>query len=929
MKMYKKGIAWILALMLALGIAPGVFAAEEENGNSAAQPRYYAENPEAVDDGNLYMNKQLTVNEDGTGVIKLESYVKGSVATSSKPTDIILVLDQSGSMAYKMGKRGSQTKLDMLKSAAKAFVTQIRDDNDNLKDGQKHRIAIVGFGSKEGNGNNSEILTLEGKNSGYGQYIPFKGWTNHIGKKYQDLLGTDYQNALVTSDNTIVDNAISALAANGATRTDLGMEMAKQILAQDTDTTRNKVVVMFTDGVPTSSDYFDNNVANPTIKTAETIKASKASVYTVGLFDKAPNAGTNVDKFMNYVSSNYPKASSMEDAGDKAEGGNYYRVAKDANSLKDIFESISQEVQNTTLNETSIVQDVLSQYVDVDVDADTAGEITCQVSTYDGKGFAAPEAAADTVKATLDGKKISVTGFDFKPVIAGNAGGQKLIIRIPVKINAQAVKSATGTIPSNVEAESGIYHENTKVGTFNTPKLVTLTAEGGQWVYDDQSHPAKAVVKGGEGYSIQYSTNGEDWSETAPSVTNVADGTVTVYARALKDGKAVVYAELVTLNISPRLITIKVNNGEKFFGQKDPTFTGSIIKGELVSASDLGTISYKRTNSKEDVGTYVGVLTANYTENNNYDVTIENGNFIIKTAPSPATAVLTLSGGEWTYDGDAHLATAQVTGAEGYTILYSTDEENWTETAPSVKDVDDDTVTVYARAEKKGYTDLETVKATLKINPRTVTLTSGSADKIYDGTALTKNEVTAGQEGFVKNEGFTYSTSGSQTVVGSSDNDFTYTLKDNTKVSNYTIETTTGTLKVNPAPLTVKADDKVKHQGEDNPELTGTITGFVNGETSDVLKGDVQYSTTAEKDSPVGTYPIKAGGTLEAQNYEIQYVDGTLTVTEKGAIIDNDPTQDQTTQTGDDFQIWLIAGIALLALAGAGTVIFTRRRKAD
>ena len=922
--MYKKGIAWILALMLALGIAPGVFAAEEENGNSAAQPRYYAENPEAVDDGNLYMNKQLTVNEDGTGVITLESYVKGSVATSSKPTDIVLVLDQSGSMDDPMGAQGSEKKINMLKSAAKAFVTQIRNDNKNLQDGQKHRIAIVGFGS-EGWGSNTEILTLDGQNSWYGSKKA--GW-NSIGKNYTDLSDADYKNALVNSDNTIVDNAISALAANGATRTDLGMTMAQKVLAQDTDTTRNKIVVMFTDGVPTYGRDFNSTVADNTINASKKIKNSKdskASVYTVGLFNKAPN--TDVDEFMNYVSSNYPKAESMSKAGDKAEGSNYYRVAKDANSLKDIFESISQEVQNTTLNETSIVQDVLSQYVD----ADPAGKITCRVSTYDGTGFGTPAEAPEKVNATLDGKKISVTGFDFKPVIAGKAGGQKLIVRIPVRINAQAVESAakTATMPSNVEAESGIYHAGDKVGTFNTPKLVTLTAEGGEWVYDGESHPATAAVKGGEGYTIQYSTNGEDWSETAPSVTNVADGTVTVYARALKGDNIVVYAKSVTLNILQRPITIKVNNDKKFFGQDDPAFTGSIIEGKLVSANDLEPISYKRTNTKEDVGMYEGVLTADYAENSNYKVTIKNGDFTIETAQSPETAALTLSGGEWTYDGDAHPATAQVTGAEGYTILYRTDKTTWSDKAPSVTNVDDGTVTVYARAEKKGYTDLETVKATLKINPRAVTLTSGSADKIYDGTALTKNKVTAGQEGFVKNEGFTYSTSGSQTVAGSSDNDFKYTLKDNTKVSNYTIKTATGRLTVNRAPLTVKADDKVKHQGEDNPELTGTITGFVNGETSDVLKGDVQYSTTAEKDSPVGTYPIKAGGTLEAQNYVIQYVAGTLSVTEKGAIIDNDPTQDQTTQTGDDFQIWLIAGIALLALAGAGTVIFTRRRKAD
>ena len=99
MKMCKKGIAWILALMLVLSMAPSVFAAEgDESGETVTQSKYRVENPEANDDGSLYMNKQFSVNNDGTGVITLESYVRGDVVTSSKPTDIVLVLDQSGSM---------------------------------------------------------------------------------------------------------------------------------------------------------------------------------------------------------------------------------------------------------------------------------------------------------------------------------------------------------------------------------------------------------------------------------------------------------------------------------------------------------------------------------------------------------------------------------------------------------------------------------------------------------------------------------------------------------------------------------------------------------------------------------------------------------------------------------------------------------------
>lgn len=992
MKMCKKGIAWILALMLVLSMAPSVFAAEGDE--TATQSKYRVENPEANDDGSLYMNKQFSVNNDGTGVITLESYVRGDVVTSSKPTDIVLVLDQSGSMKeilnteseYKeyTGKTNGeydrnkdklyvksgdeyvklsvdkgwisewilggyyeytysaenktvtskdrntvpdlstfgtvyvkqdaeQTRLNMLKESVTNFIATIRSDNANLPDGQKHRIAIVGFGSKSGYGNNTEILTLTGKNSSY------DGGT--VGKKYNDLQNKDYTSALVNSDEAIVDHAISALDANGATRTDLGMEMAQKILAQDTDATKNKVVVMFTDGVPTTGSEFSADVANSAITFAKGIKDQHTSIYTIGLFNKAPETGENVDKFMNYVSSNYPSATSMTAPGQKGEG-NYYRVATNATDLSDIFQSISQEVQSTALDKTSIIQDQLSQYVDVDA----AGKITCKVSTYDGTGFGEAAAAPESVTATIKNKTVSVTGFDFKPVIAGKEGGQKLIIEIPVNVNVEQIKNAGGEIPSNVEENAGIYHDGNKVGTFNTPKLVTLFATGGEWEYDGNAHPAIAEVKGATDYTIEYSTDGETWSTTAPNVTNVNDGTVTVYTRATK-GDAVVYADPVTLKITPRPITITVTDAEKYFGEQDPAFSGKITKGSLVADNDLGTLSYKRTNKEEAVGTYEKVLDVSYTKNTNYNVTILKGDFTIKTATAPG-ASLSLAGGEWIYDGDNHSAKAEVNGAEGYKIQYSTNNSNWSDNAPSVKDVEEGTVTVYAKATKTGYTDLTAEKVALKIKPREITLVSGSADKTYDGTALTKNEVTVSKGNFVKNEGFTYNTTASQTNVGDTDNEFEYTLKENTKESNYKIETELGVLTVNPAILTVKADDKTKKQGEDNPKLTGTITGFVNGETSDVLKGDVEYSTTAKKDSPVGKYPITASGNLEAQNYVIQYVDGTLTVVAHDAIIDNDNT-DKTARTGDDFPIGLIAGVALLALAGAGAILFARRRKTN
>lgn len=86
----------------------------------------------------------------------------------------------------------------------------------------------------------------------------------------------------------------------------------------------------------------------------------------------------------------------------------------------------------------------------------------------------------------------------------------------------------------------------------------------------------------------------------------------------------------------------------------------------------------------------------------------------------------------------------------------------------------------------------------LTITKRAVTLTSASDSKVYDGNALTNGEVTVSGDGFAKDEGATYNVTGSQTVVGESDNTFSYTLNEGTKADNYTIEKTEGTLKITP-----------------------------------------------------------------------------------------------------------------------------------
>ena len=105
---------------------------------------------------------------------------------------------------------------------------------------------------------------------------------------------------------------------------------------------------------------------------------------------------------------------------------------------------------------------------------------------------------------------------------------------------------------------------------------------------------------------------------------------------------------------------------------------------------------------------------------------------------------------------------------------------------------------------------------------------------------------------------------GSYTVIG--------TIND----ANYQ-GSTTNTLVINKAVLTVTADNKIKIYGMPNPSLTASYNGFVNGENTNMLTSPATLNTTATTACGVGNYPITASGAAAA-NYTIQYVNGTLQV---------------------------------------------------
>ncbi len=203
--------------------------------------------------------------------------------------------------------------------------------------------------------------------------------------------------------------------------------------------------------------------------------------------------------------------------------------------------------------------------------------------------------------------------------------------------------SGVGTYEKVLDA---VYTDNTnyevtvKRGDFKIKEAKDPEAElkiaGGSWIYDGKEHKVKldvidSVLAALKRYKIEYSTDGGNtWSETVPGVTNVAEGTVTVTARGTREGYETLVSNETTIQITARTATIRVKDAEKFFDETDPAFTGT--EENLVKAGDLGTVTYRRTNTDEAVGTYQKVLTAEYTPNTNYLVNVVKGDFEIKTA---------------------------------------------------------------------------------------------------------------------------------------------------------------------------------------------------------------------------------------------------------------------------------------------------------
>lgn len=297
--------------------------------------------------GRIWTDKTVEPAQDEKSdfVTTLSTMSSTSDTTSlvTKPLDIVMVLDASGSMDNDMGDSDSTKRIDALKAAASSFIDTIAEQNKSIKDTNKrHQVAIVKFSGAKKN----EI--------GNDTYRDRQGYTHNYSQTMKSLT------PCVDSAATELKNTVGYIEPAGATRADYGLELARDMSGRED---AQKVVVFFTDGTPTDVRNFNPTVANNAIVAAKKMKGKGATVYTIGIFDDANPADeptnywtSDENKFMHAVSSNYPNATSYttNELGKRTENSDFYKAASNADELKKVFDDISSSITSGKGSPTQI-----------------------------------------------------------------------------------------------------------------------------------------------------------------------------------------------------------------------------------------------------------------------------------------------------------------------------------------------------------------------------------------------------------------------------------------------------------------------------------------------------------------------------------------------------------------------------------------------
>ncbi len=445
----------------------------------------------------------------------------------------------SNTVLYTRRNDGSTSKLSAMKTAVNSFIDQVAEnaagDTSTMEDNVIHRISIVKFGSDNrdsvGNGHNR---------SGYNYSQVVKDLTE-VSSNVQELKST-----------------VNSLDASGATQVNYGLKHAQRVLSGDQQyglggarEEAKQVVVVFTDGQPTSGSSWEGGVAADAVNLAYDLKDGGVTVYTIGMFEDADPSDTDgrFNKYMNGVSSNYPNAEVTNWRGDRTQDwddcklgtrvteGNYYFAADDAEELENAFSTIADNVSTSKVaaGANTVLSDTLSEFFTFPEGlTGSSGGVTVQYAEVKGQDadgsytWYEPETLTGvTPVVNADSKTITVEGFDYtdhavtKTTENGNVtwSGGKLVLTFPIQPDVSGSWSDADTYVTNDTGEH-------KAGLSG-------------YMVDEKPNQSLELTESPEApvetYQVLYVANADD-----------ADGTVTDPKYYITGGEAMVLQNMFT-----------------------------------------------------------------------------------------------------------------------------------------------------------------------------------------------------------------------------------------------------------------------------------------------------------------------------------------------------------------------------------------------
>ena len=885
-----------MAMCLALSLLPASVFAENESGSDVVYGNYGTGTTWTQDkkgtgtieyktgDGNtITLSKKATPLGDNTYRIDLE--VKTTQTTTTTPPGAaatVLVLDTSGSMDYcaECGQKNYHA------SGCEHYQEPDWDNwfPDNSVKTEETRLAAAKTAAT------NFLDSYKGDTAGVGRYVSLVSFAGSASVK------CDWQDVSTTAGYNAVVRAIRSLSANGGTNLDAGLKNAanqftKSAVSGISKDSRN--VIALTDGAPTKSASHGNGtngswaINNETANTAATLRTA-ASVYTV-CFGAAGQdtypGGSTVDVFLEKNIATPATADTK-----------YAYNAADSSELNAAFKAITTSI--TTGISSGTVTDPMGPNISVKEKPEA-------FRTEDGKAYTWE--LANGVKSTDGSKttytyqlsytvKLDTSGENFKegeyyPTNAKTtftSGDKTFEFPVPgVKgtIPSYQVKYAyTNPVPAGAPAlpADETHKLHTDVNVAAKPALDGYVFSG--WTTDDAAvssdgkfkMPGQNVTLTGSwtlrsdlSYTVNYYWNGTT-DKVAPSKTvgGQTFGAIVTEKPAAIDGYTAVSADSKSLTIGTgknvinfyyyQNVTLTANSGTAVYDGEEHSVSG------FTSAPDGADFSAVTVGAK---GTNVGTYPAQFQEGTVGTVDATEKYIVAEAKDGLLTItpiggiVVTITGNTETvtYDGDEHTAT-------GYTFttknpLYTEKDFTFTGDA-TAKGTDAGSYLMHLDASQfqntnknfKSVTFIVEQDGALTITPRSVKLTSETAEKVYDGMPLTRPDVAITGDGFVAGEVSAIRATGTVTNVsdGEQPNTIVYTTSAGFKPGNYSIEKDEGTLKITPVTdkVTVTITGNDGSMGYDGNEHS--VTGYKVESISNPLytAADFAFSGT---DSVTGT----------------------------------------------------------------------------